>query len=77
MKLPFSIDQFMEVFARYNQAIWPAPIFMNLLALFALIMLTRKTLLAENPFQVKGMTGAICSPWYVGRIPSIHCVMAT
>ncbi len=36
MNLPFTVEQFLEVFARYNEAIWPAQILLNALALAAL-----------------------------------------
>lgn len=28
MNLPFSREQFYEVFARYNEAVWPAPLWL-------------------------------------------------
>jgi hypothetical protein len=36
MRLPFTIEQFFEVFGRYNLAIWPAPIVAYGLGIFAL-----------------------------------------
>jgi hypothetical protein len=33
MNLPFTVEQFLDVFARYNNAIWPAQLLLNLLAL--------------------------------------------
>ena len=35
MNIPFSVEQFFEVFALYNQSVWPMQIFLNLLALGA------------------------------------------
>ena len=35
MSLPFTIEQFLGVFAAYNAAIWPAPIFAYVLGLVA------------------------------------------
>ena len=35
MNLPFTIDQFLEVFRRYNEAVWPTQIVLNMLALIA------------------------------------------
>lgn len=32
MNMPFSVDQFFEVFARYNAGVWPAQIVLNALA---------------------------------------------
>ena len=36
MKLPFTVDQFIQVFISYNQAIWPMQIVLNLMALAAI-----------------------------------------
>ena len=36
MDLPFSVEQFFHVFARYNLGTWPAPVVMNGLAVLAL-----------------------------------------
>lgn len=37
MQLPFTPEQFFDVFRQYNEAVWPAQIALNLLALAALI----------------------------------------
>ena len=34
--IPFSIDQFLNVFARYNLAVWPAQIFLYAIGLVAM-----------------------------------------
>jgi hypothetical protein len=34
--MPFTIDEFMNVFKLYNQAVWPVQIFLNILALGAI-----------------------------------------
>jgi hypothetical protein len=39
MKLPFTADQFFDVFRLYNEAVWPAQFALNLLALAALALL--------------------------------------
>jgi hypothetical protein len=36
MKLPFTTEQFFDLFRQYNEAVWPAQIALNLLALAAL-----------------------------------------
>lgn len=41
MSLPFTTAQFLEVFARYNEAVWPAQWALNGLALLALAMALR------------------------------------
>ena len=39
MKLLFSGEQFFDVFAQYNQAVWPAQILLNLIAVAAIVLL--------------------------------------
>jgi hypothetical protein len=41
MSIPFTIAQFFEVFARYNESVWPAQIILNILALAVIILLYR------------------------------------
>ena len=42
MSLPFTVEQFVEVFAQYNLAVWPAPLVLTALAaLCVLAMFTR------------------------------------
>jgi hypothetical protein len=41
MVLPFTIDQFMAVFAAYNDAIWPIQIVLNLLGIAAIVLALR------------------------------------
>jgi len=43
MKLPFTIEQFMEVFKNYNNAIWPLQIIFYLLAAVALFFTFRQS----------------------------------
>lgn len=45
MNLPFTPEQFFEIFRQYNEAVWPAQIALNLFALTAvdLIVAARKT----------------------------------
>lgn len=42
MQLPFTIDQFLGVFSDYNAAIWPAQIFLILLALAIILVSFRR-----------------------------------
>jgi hypothetical protein len=37
MNLPFNIHQFLQVFAGYNETVWPAPIFLMALAVVAVV----------------------------------------
>ena len=42
MNLPFTVEQFLNVFAEYNQAVWPFQIILNLLALVLIILCFKK-----------------------------------
>ena len=39
--MPFNVQQFFEVIARYNQSVWPAPLVLNALALIAMALAWR------------------------------------
>jgi len=41
MELPFTPEQFFDVFSRYNHAVWPAQIVLNILALVAVVFLIK------------------------------------
>ncbi|MHB8773352.1 MAG: DUF6064 family protein [Syntrophales bacterium] len=41
MKMPFTVEHFFAVFARYNEAVWPMQILLNLLAIAVIVMLFR------------------------------------
>jgi uncharacterized protein DUF6064 len=41
MPLPFGVADFLEVFARYNQAVWPAQVALELAALWAVVVALR------------------------------------
>ena len=41
MSLPFTMDQFLDVFRRYNESIWPGQWLMNLLAIVAVVAAVR------------------------------------
>jgi hypothetical protein len=43
MKLPFNLEQFLEVFRQYNQEVFPAQILIYILAVFAVILIVKKT----------------------------------
>jgi hypothetical protein len=42
MKLPFTADQFFDVFRQYNEAVWPAQIVLTLLAVAAIGLCVRR-----------------------------------
>src|SRR5687767_3999183 len=41
MRLPFTVDQFLDVFRQYNEAIWPAQWLLNVLALTIVVLVLR------------------------------------
>ncbi len=43
MQLPFSVDQFLGVFARYNLAIWPMQVIAYFIAVAVLFLAIKKT----------------------------------
>jgi hypothetical protein len=42
MNLPFTVEQFLQVFASYNNAIWPLQVVLNLLAFSAIVLAIRR-----------------------------------
>jgi hypothetical protein len=42
--IPFTVDQFLDVFAQYNVAVWPAQVFLYTIGMFAIgLVLSRKS----------------------------------
>ncbi|MBD3386031.1 hypothetical protein GF407_14035 [candidate division KSB1 bacterium] len=56
MQLPFTLEQFFDVIAQYNQSIWPAQIFLNILAVAAVILVLFKV--KSNEKMINGILGA-------------------
>jgi hypothetical protein len=50
--LPFTIDQFLEVFEQYNQAIWPMHILVYILGIGAILCAVKKTRYADQIISV-------------------------
>lgn len=48
MQLPFTVDQFFDVFRRYNETVWPAQWLLLLLAVTAVILVMRPTQTADR-----------------------------
>jgi len=42
MRLPFTTDQFLDVFARYNVAVWPAQLLVYLLGVLCIVLALRR-----------------------------------
>lgn len=43
MEIPFSTEEFLEIFRKYNTAIWPGQVFLYILAFIAISLIFRKT----------------------------------
>ena len=61
MPLPFTPDAFFDVFAAYNQRLWPFALVLWLLTAYALVVLTR-----ARPVQ----------PWFIPGLLAIHWAWA-
>jgi hypothetical protein len=48
MKLPFTIEEFLKVFERYNLAVWPMQIILYLLALIAIYLAIKKIAFSDK-----------------------------
>jgi hypothetical protein len=48
MSLPFTVEQFLGVFARYNEAIWPLQVVAYLLGVAAVVLAWRRTRTADR-----------------------------
>lgn len=64
MSLPFTVGQFMDVFARYNEAIWPAQVVAYLLGLLAVGLA-----LWRQPYSDRTIAGVLALFWlFVGLL---------
>jgi hypothetical protein len=59
MQLPFTIEQFLAVFAAYNTSVWPMQIILNLLGILAIGLCFRSTV----PSQVIAAILAVLWAW--------------
>ena len=48
MNLPFSVDQFLSVFEKYNLSVWPMQVVLVLIAILAMILSIRKINLTDK-----------------------------
>jgi len=58
MNLPFTPEQFLDMFARYHELFWPAPVILNLLALLMIYLVVRK-----QPAPAKWISTALAMLW--------------
>lgn len=58
MRIPFTIEQFFEVFVKYNSAVWPMQIVFYFLAAIVITVL-----FVKNSFFLKGIAGILSIFW--------------
>jgi Family of unknown function (DUF6064) len=58
MNMPFTAEQFFDVFARYNMTMWPAQIALNALAVLALVLVYR-----ARPSEGRWIAGILAALW--------------
>jgi hypothetical protein len=58
MKIPFTVEQFFEVFARYNEGVWPTQIILSGLALAAIVLVLR-----PRPFSSPAIAAILSFLW--------------
>lgn len=61
--MPFNVDEFFGIFARYNEAIWPAQVLVYLAALVAIAQL-----FWAHPWQAKIITGILAAMWAINGV---------
>lgn len=61
--MPFSVDEFFGVFARYNEAIWPAQVLAYLAVLVAIAQLCW-----AHPWQAKIVTWILAAMWAINGV---------
>ncbi|NJO33061.1 MAG: hypothetical protein HC869_07825 [Rhodospirillales bacterium] len=61
--MPFTVDEFFGVFARFNNAIWPAQVLAYLAAVVAVALLR-----ATSRWQAKVITGILAAMWAINGI---------
>lgn len=61
--MPFSVDEFLGVFVRYNEAIWPAQVLAYLAALVAIAQLCW-----VHPWQAKIVTWILAAMWAINGV---------
>ncbi len=61
--MPFTVDEFFDVFARYNEAIWPIQVLAYLAAAISITQLP-----APKPGSAKIITGILAGMWAVNAI---------
>ncbi|HEU4478043.1 MAG TPA: DUF6064 family protein [Pyrinomonadaceae bacterium] len=79
--MPFTVNQFFEVFARYNLAVWPAQLFLYALAIFAMYLaIQRKSYLSKRiSYILAGFwiwMGLVYHFWYFSTVNRVALIFA-
>jgi len=61
--MPFSVDQFFSVFARYNEAVWPMQVLPHLAAIVAVAQMR-----GPHRWHAKIITGILAAMWAINGI---------
>ena len=79
--MPFTVNQFFDVFARYNVAVWPAQLFLYALAIFAIYLaIQRKSYLSSGISYILAAfwiwMGLVYHFWYFSTVNRIALIFA-
>lgn len=61
--MPFTLEEFLQVFEKYNSSIWPAQVIMYALSIIALLMIIKKVKASD-----KFTTGILALSWLIAGI---------
>ena len=59
MKMPFTTDQFFELFRRYNETLWPTQVFLLILAVIVIALVLR-----PRPWTGRVISGILAFLWF-------------
>ena len=80
--IPFTVEQFLSVFERYNVAVWPAPVFLHLIGIIAICLtLSRKKDFSQIVSLVLSFfwiwMGIVYHLWFFSAINRAALIFAT
>ena len=79
--IPFTVDQFLNVFEQYNVAVWPAQVFLSTIGMFAIsLVLSRKSDLSRIVSLILSLfwiwMGIVYHLWFFSAINKVAIVFA-
>ena len=79
--IPFTFDQFLNVFEQYNVAVWPAQVFLSTIGMFAIsLVLSRKSDLSRIVSLILSLfwiwMGIVYHLWFFSAINKVAIVFA-